>query len=113
MGGEHDLMTSLILELRRGTLILSVLSQLKDKTYGYALVQTLTEKGIAIDAGTLYPLLRRLESQDLLISQWDTAETKPRKYYRRTPYGDMVYGQLKDQWNKIAADMERLMKEEA
>lgn len=113
MDGEHDLMTSLTLELRRGTLILSVLSQLKDTTYGYALVQTLTEKGVSIDPGTLYPLLRRLETQGLLISQWDTAEAKPRKYYRRTPYGDTVYGQLKEQWTKMAADMERLLKEEA
>ena len=65
MGEEKDLLSSLLLELRRGTLTISVLSQMKEPKYGYALVQSLEEKGVAIDPNTLYPLLRRLENQGL------------------------------------------------
>ena len=60
----------LVLELRRGTVVLSVLSQLEEPRYGYALIQRLAEKGMEIDQGTLYPLLRRLEAQGLLDSEW-------------------------------------------
>ena len=71
MGEEKDLLTGLIQELRRGTLILSVLSQMGQPKYGYALVQSLEKQGIAIDPNTLYPLLRRLEKQGLLRSEWE------------------------------------------
>ena len=84
MGEEKDLLSTLLLELRRGTLTISVLSQMNKPKYGYALVQSLEEKGVAIDPNTLYPLLRRLESQQLLESKWETSGTKPRKYYQRT-----------------------------
>ena len=112
MGEEKDLIASLTLELRRGTLILSVLSQLHQPKYGYSLVQSLEEKGVVIDPSTLYPLLRRLEKQGLLISQWDTGESKPRKYYHRTPFGDQVYAKLKEQWLSMISDMEKLFQEE-
>ena len=112
MGEEKDLIASLTLELRRGTLILSVLSQLHQPKYGYSLVQSLEEKGVVIDPSTLYPLLRRLEKQGLLISRWDTGESKPRKYYRRTPFGDQVYTQLKAQWLSMTSDMGKLLQEE-
>ena len=79
MGEEKDLLSALLLELRRGTLTISVLSQMKEPKYGYALVQSLEEKGIAMDPNTLYPLLRRLEGQGLLESQWETGGAKPRK----------------------------------
>ena len=92
MGEEKDLLTGLIQELRRGTLILSVLSQMGQPKYGYALVQSLEKQGIAIDPNTLYPLLRRLEKQGLLRSEWEMGESKPRKYYQRTPHGDRIYG---------------------
>ncbi len=88
MGDGKDLLENLSLELRRGTLTLCVLSQMAEKKYGYALVQSLEEKGVPIDPNTLYPLLRRLEGQGLLASSWETDGPKPRKYYRRTPYGD-------------------------
>ena len=78
MGEEKDLLSTLLLELRRGTLTISVLSQMNKPKYGYALVQSLEEKGVAIDPNTLYPLLRRLESQQLLESKWETSGTKPR-----------------------------------
>lgn len=112
MGEEKDLLSSLISELRRGTLILSVLSQLKEPKYGYALVQSLEEKGVGIDPNTLYPLLRRLEKQGLLHSEWEVGESKPRKYYSRTGQGDSIYEELKTQWNEMSLHMERLLKEE-
>ena len=108
-----DVFDSLIMELRRGTLVLSVLSQLKKPKYGYLLVQSLEEKGISIDAGTLYPLLRRLESQQLLKSEWETTGAKPRKYYSLTDFGSDVYHRLCESWSTITASMEILLKEGA
>lgn len=112
MGEEKDLLGSLKMELRRGTLVLSVLSQLKEPTYGYALMQTLEEKGVVIDANTLYPLMRRLEKQGLVQSGWETGGAKPRKYCSRTPYGDEVYQELKVQWQQMAAGMQQLLEED-
>lgn len=112
MAQERELLSALVLELRRGTLILSVLSQLKDLEYGYSLVQKLNQKGVAIDPSTLYPLLRRLEKQGLLCSRWDTSETKPRKYYQRTEFGDTVYASLKQQWVQMTKTMEELLWED-
>lgn len=112
MAEEKDLLSNLILELRRGTLILSVLSQVKEEKYGYALVQSLEEKGVMIDPNTLYPLLRRLEKQGLLKSEWETGGSKPRKYYSRTSLGDEIYGELKEQWEKISVSMDGLLKED-
>ena len=66
----------------------------------------------SVDPSTLYPLLRRLEKQGLLASVWDTSDSKPRKYYRRTPYGDAVYEQLRAQWRQMAAELDRLLEEE-
>ena len=112
MGEERDLLDSLLMELRRGTLVLSVLSQMGEKKYGYALVQSLEEKGISMDPNTLYPLLRRLEKQGLLASAWETGGSKPRKYYQITPYGQEIYQKLKAQWEEMVAVMERLLQEE-
>ncbi len=100
------------MELRRGTLALSVLSQMKEAKYGYSLVQSLEEKGISIDPNTLYPLLRRLEKQGLLESRWETGGSKPRKYYHRTDYGTQIYEELKAQWEELSEGMENLLKEE-
>ena len=113
MPEEKDLMANLTSELRRGTLILSVLSQLGEAKYGYALVQSLEEKGVEIDPNTLYPLLRRLEKQGLLSSEWDVGESKPRKYYRRTPMGDDIYRELKAQWEQLSFNMELILREGA
>lgn len=112
MGEEKDLLSALLLELRRGTLTVSVLSQMKEPKYGYALVQSLEEKGVAIDPNTLYPLLRRLESQGLLESRWETGGAKPRKYNQRTAYGTEIYEKLKEYWQNISIGVERLLKEE-
>lgn len=106
-----ELVSSLIVELRRGTLILSVLSQLRTPEYGYSLVQKLEEKNAAIDAGTLYPLLRRLEKQELLSSQWDTTESRPRKFYVLSELGKQVYDRLKNEWSTLSEQLEKLLKE--
>ncbi len=99
-------------ELRRGTLILLVLSQLRQPTYGYSLVKKLTDCGIPMDANTLYPLMRRLESQGLLRSQWDTGENKPRKYYQITEDGLEVLSKTKEYWNRFSAQVDALLEEE-
>ena len=112
MGEEKDLLSALLLELRRGTLTISVLSQMKEPKYGYALVQGREEKGVTIDPNTLYPLLRRLESQGLLESKWETKGAKPRKYYQRTEYGTKIYEQLETYWETLSAGVERLLREE-
>lgn len=112
MAEEKKMLANLIQELRRGTLILSVLSQLQEPRYGYALVEQLEQKGVPIDPNTLYPLLRRLEKQGMLCSEWEMGESKPRKYYRRTVLGDAIYRELKVQWKRISEGMEALLKEE-
>jgi PadR family transcriptional regulator, regulatory protein PadR len=85
-------------ELRRGVVVLAVLSQLDSARYGYSLVQQLGAKGFEIEEGTLYPLLRRLEKQGLLESSWDTSEARPRKYYRINDAGRALLGTLQTDW---------------
>ncbi|KKK39156.1 PadR family transcriptional regulator [Mesobacillus campisalis] len=92
------LLNSLTTELRRGTLTLAVLSQLRTPQYGYSLVQLLESSGINIDQSTLYPLLRRLEKQELVTSSWDTSESRPRKYYVLSEFGLEIFLQLREEW---------------
>jgi len=107
-----NLLNSLTTELRRGTLTLAVLSQLRTPQYGYSLVQLLEESGIDIDQSTLYPLLRRLEKQELVSSSWDTSESRPRKYYVLSEYGLEVFLQLKQEWIKNSKELYTLLKGE-
>lgn len=86
------------LELRRGIVVLAVLSQMDTAQYGYSLIQRLAEQGLEIEEGTLYPLLRRLEKQGLLQSEWDTSESRPRKYYRISTAGREVLDTLRAEW---------------
>ena len=97
-------------ELRRGVIVLAVLSQLDQEQYGYSLLKLLSEKGLEIDQGTLYPLLRRLESQGLLSSDWNTEGSRPRRYYVISPEGQDLLPRLKEEWNKIVSMMERMLK---
>jgi PadR family transcriptional regulator, regulatory protein PadR len=110
---EQTVLSQLIVELRRGTQILFVLSQLKDMQYGYSLLKSLEDKDVNIEAGTLYPLLRRLESQGILSSQWDTTESRPRKYYTLSDDGRELYAVLKQEWNTISKEMDALLKEDS
>lgn len=109
MSDAQQIMASLMQELRRGTIIIGVLSQLSEPQYGYSLVSVLEEKGIGIEPGTLYPLLRRLEKQGLLVSQWDTNEARPRKYYMLSPLGQEVYRQLIAEWKMMMSTVEDLI----
>jgi DNA-binding PadR family transcriptional regulator len=85
-------------ELRRGVLVLAVLSQLRQRQYGYSLRQALAEGGMPVEEGTLYPLLRRLEAQGLLASEWDTGTAPPRRYYRLNAEGKHALAELADAW---------------
>lgn len=105
----EDTVSGLVLELRRGTLILLVLSQLREPMYGYSLVKKLNENAIPIDANTLYPLMRRLEGQGLLQSQWDTGESKPRKYYQITQDGQAVLEKTKEYWKAFSSNVDLLL----
>lgn len=109
MNETQEIINGLLQELRRGTIIIGVLSQLTEPQYGYSLVAVLEEKGITVDAGTLYPLLRRLEKQGLLESSWDTNETRPRKYYLLSPMGKQVYEQLCTEWRGMVKGLDRLI----
>jgi DNA-binding PadR family transcriptional regulator len=88
-------------EIRRGAIVLAALSTLKRRHYGYALVQELQSKGIGVEPGTLYPLLRRLESQELLISTWNTEDSRPRKYYQLSPTGEVALKALTREWMEL------------
>ncbi|MDF2520895.1 MAG: PadR family transcriptional regulator [Clostridia bacterium] len=105
------LLDSLVLELRRGTIVMSVMSQLTTPQYGYSLVVLLEEKGMTVDAGTLYPLLRRLESQGLLESSWDVESSKPRKYYQLSEYGKNTYDKLREYWADMVQNINKLINE--
>ncbi len=96
-------------ELRRGVLVLAVLSQLRTPQYGYSLRQALAEEGMAIEEGTLYPLLRRLESQGLLASEWRIEDGPPRRYYTLSPEGVRHYVGLRASWSTLAATVSRLI----
>lgn len=111
MKNANDHIDKLLQELRRGTITIGVLSQLSHPQYGYSLVTKLSEKGIQVEPGTLYPLLRRLEKQGLLESEWDTNEARPRKYYLLSSMGKEVYELLKKEWKSIALSMENLIEE--
>ena len=98
-----------ISELRRGTLVLSVLSQLGEQQYGYSLKERLSQHGIEIDQGTLYPLLRRLESQGLLDSEWVLTESRPRRYYQLNQHGKDVLQTLIHEWQSMVGVLDQLL----
>ncbi|NLV59987.1 MAG: PadR family transcriptional regulator [Clostridiales bacterium] len=104
-----ELVANFSQELRRGTLILCVLANLKEPTYGYGLIEMLSKTGISIEANTLYPLLRRLEGQGLLASTWNTEGAKPRKYYNLTGLGEEVLGELKTHWHGMVRSMNEIL----
>ena len=107
----NAIVENLLLELRRGTLVLSVLSQLQTPRYGYSLVEHLKERNVDIEPGTLYPLLRRLEKQGLLHSEWEVSGSKPRKYYVLGDRGLQVFALLRVQWFEMKETIDALMRE--
>jgi PadR family transcriptional regulator PadR len=98
---SENLFENLRLELRRGCLALAVLAQLRREHYGYTLRKALAERGLTIDESTLYPLLRRLESQGLLASQWREEDKRNKRFYRLSPDGERMLGLLLEEWNAI------------
>jgi len=109
---KEEIVGGLTQELRRGVIVLAVLSQLHEPQYGYSLVSKLGEMDFPVEAGTLYPLFRRLEKQGLLESLWDTNEARPRKYYRLSSMGKEVYKQLCHEWSQMVVSVENLLKSE-
>ncbi len=112
---ETEIATKLLqnfsLELRRGTLVLSILSQLKEPKYGYQLLASFFEKGMELDQGTIYPMLRRLEQQGILESNWSVEQPRPRKYYHLTTKGSEILEWLIKEWEKQTEVMKRLLNE--
>ena len=106
---SEALQDKLTLELRRGLGVLAALSQLETARYGYSLQQRLVERGLEIEQGTLYPLLRRLDEQGLLESEWKVEGSRPRKYYRLSPAGAEVLRGLTAKWNELTGVMEGLL----
>jgi PadR family transcriptional regulator, regulatory protein PadR len=106
---ENEPLDNLVLELRRGVIVLAVLSQLFEEQYGYSLLKNLADKGFDIDQGTLYPLLRRLESQGLLQSMWRTDDSHPRRYYKVSPQGKEFLPLLKGEWENLSTILGKLL----
>jgi DNA-binding PadR family transcriptional regulator len=106
----NDMYENTLNELRRGMIVLAVLSQLSEQQYGYSLLKRLSDQGLELDQGTLYPLLRRLESQGLLSSDWKIEGSRPRRYYVISQEGQELLPRLKEEWNKIVSMMERMLK---
>ena len=106
---EADLFEKLRLELRRGSLILAVLGALKDERHGYALRKVLADAGLEIDEGALYPMLRRLESQGLLTSEWREEDKRNKRFYRLSPDGEAILAQLADEWRAINLSLDNLL----
>jgi PadR family transcriptional regulator PadR len=100
---------NLMLEMRRGVIVLAVLSQCRKEQYGYSLLKSLAEKGLEIDQGTLYPLLRRLEGQGLLSSSWRLEDTRPRRYYLISAQGQKVLPRLVEEWESLVEMMRRML----
>ena len=106
-----DLFENLRLELRRGCVVLAVLASLRAEQYGYTLRKALAEQGMAIDEGTLYPLLRRLESQGLLLSEWREEDKRNKRFYRLSPEGRVILKQLLVEWRSIDSSLSEILKE--
>ena len=108
---DTDRLESLRSELRRGSLILAVLGQLRAEHYGYSLRKALAERGVEIDEGTLYPLIRRLESQGLLTSQWREEDKRNKRFYRLSPQGQQTLTQLLEEWHNINTSLSKILQE--
>jgi DNA-binding PadR family transcriptional regulator len=107
---NDELVQNMLLELRRGVISIAVLSQLSKEEYGYSLLKALSDKGLEVDQSTLYPLLRRLESQGLLQSDWRIVdEARPRRYYVISPQGQAVLAILKQEWSAMAETLHKML----
>jgi PadR family transcriptional regulator PadR len=106
-----DLFENLRMELRRGCVVLAVLASLRTEQYGYTLRKALADLGMVIDEGTLYPLLRRLESQGLLVSEWREEGKRNKRFYRLSADGKPVLARLLTEWQAIGASLQGIFEE--
>jgi PadR family transcriptional regulator PadR len=105
----ENLFENLRLELRRGCLTLAVLAQLRQEHYGYTLRKALAERGLEIEESTLYPLLRRLETQGLLASEWREEDKRNKRFYRLSGDGELIFAKLLQEWNEINASVDNIL----
>jgi DNA-binding PadR family transcriptional regulator len=109
MPNETDIFETLRLELRRGSLILAVLGQLRAEHYGYTLRKALAEAGVEIDEGALYPMLRRLETQGLLTSEWREEDKRNKRFYRLSPLGAATLERLIAEWRGLNTSLDQIL----
>ena len=110
MAIDSNLFDNLRMELRRGSLILAVLAQLRTEQYGYTLRKALAEHGMAVDEGTLYPLLRRLETQGLLLSEWREEDKRNKRFYVLSAEGKKMLKELLAEWKSIDASLNGMVR---
>ncbi|MCC6189800.1 MAG: helix-turn-helix transcriptional regulator [Anaerolineales bacterium] len=108
---DNDVFDNLRLELRRGCLTVAVLAQLRTEQYGYSLVKALVDHGLDIDQSTLYPLLRRLENQGLLVSEWREENKRGKRFYRLSEEGGAILEHLLGEWQALNASIDRIVQE--
>jgi PadR family transcriptional regulator PadR len=108
---DADVLENLRSELRRGSLIVAVLAELRSEQYGYTLRKSLETHGLFLEEGTLYPLLRRLESQGLLASEWREADKRNKRFYRLSPQGELILTQLLIDWEELSASLRSISKQ--
>ncbi|HEX8895025.1 MAG TPA: PadR family transcriptional regulator [Terriglobales bacterium] len=106
-----EILENLRSELRRGSLIVAVLAELRQEQYGYTLRKSLEENGISMDEGTLYPLLRRLESQGLLASEWREQDKRNKRFYRLSPQGELILTQLLLDWESLSQSLKAILQQ--
>ena len=109
---DDDVLAGHLQEIRRGTIVLACLQLLRAPGYGYGLLEDLGRRGFPTDANTLYQLLRRLEKQGYLTSEWNTDEARPRKFYRTSPDGAALADRLTDEWRAVAEAIAALHEED-
>jgi PadR family transcriptional regulator, regulatory protein PadR len=110
MTARGDPFKNFRLELRRGSLVLAVLSQLRSAQYGYMLPKSLAAHGVSVDVNTLYPLLWRLQRQGLLVSEWRKEDKRNKRFYRLSTDGDAILAQLLAEWKSIDASLSAILK---
>ena len=106
---DDEIFEALRLELRRGSLVMAVLARLKSEQYGYSLRVALAEDGLEMEESTLYPLLRRLESQGLLVSEWREEDRRKKRFYRLSETGQTILSRLTAEWRAISASLDRML----
>jgi PadR family transcriptional regulator PadR len=105
----ENLFENLRLELRRGCLTLAVLAQLRKEHYGYTLRKALAGRGMVIEESSLYPLLRRLETQGLLTSEWREEDKRNKRFYKLSSDGEQMFNQLLEEWHSINTSIHNIL----